>query len=62
MFADPANVGVANFVAGRSVACTDRNGDGRYGVFVSNYGGPMKLFERDQVTKKLVDVAPSLSL
>ena len=45
-------------ILGRSVACLDRNGDGTYGVFVANYGGPMKLFEWDNGT--LTDVAPTI--
>ena len=31
MFSEPANSGAANFIAGRSCACTDRDGDGTYG-------------------------------
>jgi len=61
MFEDPANAGAANYVAGRSCACTDRDGDGKYGIFVSNYGGPMKLYEINQ-QNRLEDVAPSLGL
>jgi hypothetical protein len=34
-----------NLTAGRSVACVDRNGQGSYGFFVANYGGPMRLYE-----------------
>lgn len=34
-----------NLTAGRSVACVDRDGDGIYGFFVANYGGPMRLYE-----------------
>lgn len=33
-----------NLTAGRSVACVDREGDGRYEVLVANYGGPMRLY------------------
>ena len=62
MFEMPANTAAANYIAGRSCACTDRDGDGKYGVFVSNYGGPMKLYELDESTGALVDVAPSLGL
>lgn len=46
-----------NLTAGRSVACVDRNGDGRYGFFVANYGGPMRLYELDD-DGWLCDVAP----
>ena len=34
-----------NLTAGRSVACVDRKGDGQYGVYVSNYGGPSRFYE-----------------
>ena len=47
----------SNFVAGRSCACTDRNGDGSYGVFVANYGGPMRLYEMDKELGALYDAA-----
>jgi hypothetical protein len=33
----------ANMVAGRSVAAVDRFGTGKYGFFVANYGGLMKV-------------------
>lgn len=46
-----------NFTAGRSVACVDRMGTGRYGVFVANYGGPMRLYEVDD-DGIVRDVAP----
>ena len=34
-----------NLTAGRSVACVDRKGDGTYGVYVANYGGPTRFYE-----------------
>ena len=34
-----------NLTAGRSVACVDREGDGTYGIYVSNYGGPSRFYE-----------------
>ena len=34
-----------NLTAGRSVACVDRKGDGQYGIYVSNYGGPSRFYE-----------------
>ena len=34
-----------NFTAGRSVVCVDRKGDGNYGVYVANYGGPTRFYE-----------------
>src|SRR6056297_1842142 len=45
LFDHPANESVRNLTAGRSVACIDRRGTGRYGFFVANYGGPMRLYE-----------------
>ena len=39
------NLSQVNRFSGRSVACVDRFGTGDYGVFVANYGGPMKIFE-----------------
>ena len=47
-----------NLTAGRSVACVDRKGDGKYGVYVSNYGGPSRLYELRNDT--LVDAAPNV--
>ena len=47
VFEQSANVEAVNRFSGRSVICFDRDGDGRYGVFVANCGGPMKLFETD---------------
>jgi hypothetical protein len=43
----PINTRVLNLTAGRSVAAVDRFGRGRYGFFVANYGGPMRLYELD---------------
>ncbi|MCO5589361.1 hypothetical protein L7F22_043328 [Adiantum nelumboides] len=45
MFSLPMNMDEANMCAGRSVCAVDRMGTGRYGFFVANYGGMMKLFE-----------------
>ena len=61
LFEDESNQGVLNRFSGRSVACLDRNGDQRYGVFVANYGGPMKLFEL-QDEERLVDVGPEVGI
>lgn len=58
-FKDAHNSG--NYVAGRSCACVDRTGDGKYGVMVANYGGPMKLFEME-AGGKVVDVAGSVGM
>ncbi|MDY6936886.1 MAG: CRTAC1 family protein [Cyanobacteriota bacterium] len=55
---------VLNLTAGRSVACVDRFGNGRYGFFVANYGGPMRLYELHDTNgvETLVDVAPQAGL
>lgn len=55
MFTMPKHASSANFVAGRSCACVDRNGDGKYGVFVANYGGAMRLYEIGAETGALFD-------
>ncbi|XP_077574900.1 cartilage acidic protein 1a [Stigmatopora nigra] len=53
LLSDEINVrrGVANQIAGRSVACVDRKGTGRYAVYVANYAsgniGPHALLEMD---------------
>ncbi len=44
----PEHMAAANLTAGRSVACIDRTGSGRYGFFVANYGGPLALYELDE--------------
>jgi hypothetical protein len=43
LFSIPRNMDEANMVAGRSVAAVDRFGTGKYGFFVANYGGLMKV-------------------
>ena len=49
-----------NLTAGRSVVCVDRNGDGKYGVYVANYGGPTRFYEySDDV---IVDKSVQLNL
>ncbi len=49
-----------NLTAGRSVVCVDRKGDGEYGVYVANYGGPTRFYEiEDELIK---DKAQSLNL
>ncbi len=57
LFALGVNSRVLNLTAGRSVAAVDRLGTGRYGFFVANYGGPMRLYELDD-DGRLADVAP----
>ena len=61
IFEQTNNVQSVNRFSGRSVICFDRDGDGQYGVFVANYGGPMKLFEADE-SWRLNDSAPSLGM
>ena len=34
-----------NLTAGRSVVCVDRKGNGQYGIYVANYGGPTRFYE-----------------
>ena len=36
-----------NLTAGRSVVCVDRNGNGAYGIYVANYGGPTRFYEQE---------------
>merc|ERR1719300_2052006 len=45
LFKEDRNLKSGNFVAGRSCACVDRFGTGKYSVVVANYGGPIKVFE-----------------
>jgi hypothetical protein len=61
LFSVPAYRDIVNLIAGRSVACVDRVGDGNYGFFVANYGGPMRLYELDE-DGALMDVAPICGL
>ena len=49
-----------NLTAGRSVVCVDRKGDGEYGVYVANYGGPTRFYEIEEELIK--DKAQSLNL
>lgn len=48
LFEVEENLMAVNLTAGRSVACVDRNGQGNYGFFVANYGGPMRFYELNQ--------------
>jgi hypothetical protein len=61
LFSLPMHQDVLNLTAGRSVACVDRFGNGRYGFFVANYGGPMCLYELDD-DGRLHDTAPHARL
>ena len=49
-----------NLTAGRSVVCVDRNGDGAYGVYVANYGGPTRFYEKEG--NKIIDKAKQLGI
>lgn len=61
LFSMPLHRHVLNLTAGRSVIGVDRDGDGVYGFFVANYGGPMRLYELDE-DGRLRDVAPNVGL
>ena len=60
LFEDNINDEVLNFTAGRSVACVDRVGNGKYSVYVSNYGGPSRFYTVNG--KKIIDEAPKLNI
>jgi len=49
-----------NLTAGRSVVCVDRNGSGKYGIYVSNYGGPTRFYEIEE--NQVKDLAPILGI
>ena len=49
-----------NLTAGRSVVCVDRNGDGAYGIYVANYGGPTRFYEKEG--HKIIDKAKELGI
>ena len=52
MFEIDTNKEDLNLTAGRSVACVDRKGNGEYGLYVSNYGGPTRFYEiEDKIIK-----------
>ena len=54
------NLKSLNLTAGRSVVCVDRNGDGKYGIYVANYGGPTRFYELKKGS--IVDQAPLLKI
>ncbi len=54
------NLKSLNLTAGRSVVCVDRNGDGKYGIYVANYGGPTRFYEMKKGI--IVDQAPLLNI
>ena len=49
-----------NLTAGRSVVCVDRNGDGAYGIYVANYGGPTRFYEKKE--DRIIDKAKDLGI
>ncbi|XP_031720468.1 cartilage acidic protein 1a [Anarrhichthys ocellatus] len=67
LLGDELNVrrGVANRMAGRSVACVDRKGTGRYSIYVANYAsgsvGPHALLEMDEAASDLTKGIVALS-
>ena len=54
------NLKSLNLTAGRSVVCVDRNGEGKYGIYVANYGGPTRFYEL--TNGDIVDQAPLLNI
>lgn len=57
LFSLRQNQEALNLTAGRSIVAVDRTGTGYYGMFVANYGGPMRLYELND-EGQIVDVAP----
>ncbi len=60
LFQFDKNLKSLNLTAGRSVVCVDRNGDGKYGIYVANYGGPTRFYEL--TSSNIVDQAPLLNI
>ena len=60
MFEIEKNKEDLNLTAGRSVACVDRKGNGKYGLYVSNYGGPTRFYEIED--GKIKDKEENLNL
>ena len=54
------NLETLNLTAGRSVVCVDRNGSGKYGIYVANYGGPTRFYEIEE--NEVKDLAPALGI
>lgn len=61
LFTLRVNIPALNLTSGRSVACVDRFGNGRYGFFVANYGGPLRLYELDD-DGRIEDVAAAAGI
>ncbi len=60
LFEKKINQSELNLTAGRSVVCVDREGNGNYGIYVANYGGPTRFYEF--IDNRVVDLAASLGL
>ncbi len=60
LFEKKINQSELNLTAGRSVVCVDRVGNGNYGIYVANYGGPTRFYEF--IDNRVVDLATSLEL
>ena len=60
MFEKDINKKNLNLTAGRSVVCVDRNGDGKYGIYVANYGGPTRFYELR--SGQILDLAEQLKI
>ena len=60
LFELPKNQKNLNLTAGRSVVCVDRTGDGKYGLYVANYGGPTRFYELNN--DLIRDIAPDLKI
>ncbi len=60
LFEIDENKASLNLTAGRSVVCVDRNGNGVYGFYVANYGGPTRFYELNN--NLLIDKAPKLKI
>ncbi len=60
LFELPKNQMYLNLTAGRSVVCVDRKGDGKYGLYVANYGGPTRFYELNN--DLIHDIAPDLKI
>ena len=60
LFELPKNQKNLNLTAGRSVVCVDRKGDGKYGFYVANYGGPTRFYELNN--NLIADIAPNLKI
>ena len=60
LFELPKNQKNLNLTAGRSVVCVDRKGNGKYAVYVANYGGPTRFYELND--NMINDIAPDLNI